>query len=148
MYHLCFVYTYPFNGYRELNLFKESCLTQVATITSFGRELNLTGVGEHHQREMIIENIAQILDKAVYVSLCIYALGNDKNPSLQPPARGKIVRQIRLFSFGETTGLGEGKTLNSKSKDCWMENILHIGYNSSVISSSKKRGWSYTTIHK
>ena len=47
MYHICFVYTYPFNGYRELNSFEESCFMLVATITSLTRELNPTGVEEH-----------------------------------------------------------------------------------------------------
>ena len=46
-YQICFVYIYPFNGYRELNSFEEPCFTLVATITSFARELNPTGVGEH-----------------------------------------------------------------------------------------------------
>ena len=46
MYHICFVYIYPLNGYWELNLFEEPCFTLVATITSLARELNPTGVGE------------------------------------------------------------------------------------------------------
>ena len=47
MYHICFVYIYPLNGYRELNSFEEPCFTLVATITSFARELKPTGVREH-----------------------------------------------------------------------------------------------------
>ena len=42
-----FVYIYPPNYYRELNSFEEHCFPLVATITSFVRELNPTGVGEH-----------------------------------------------------------------------------------------------------
>ena len=30
MYHICFVYIYQLNGYRELNLFEEACFTLVA----------------------------------------------------------------------------------------------------------------------
>ena len=44
MYHICFVYIYPLNGY---NSFEEPCFTLVATITSLARELKPTGVGEH-----------------------------------------------------------------------------------------------------
>ena len=47
MYHICFVYIYPLNGYRELNSFEEPCFMLVAIITPFTRELNPTGVGEH-----------------------------------------------------------------------------------------------------
>ena len=47
MYHICFAYIHQLNGYRELNSFEEPWFTLVATITSFARELNPTGVGEH-----------------------------------------------------------------------------------------------------
>ena len=47
MYHICFVYIYPLNGYREVNSFEEPCFTLVANITSLARELNPTGEGKH-----------------------------------------------------------------------------------------------------
>ena len=47
MYHICFVYIYPLKSYRELNSFEEPCFMLAETITSFARELNSTGVGEH-----------------------------------------------------------------------------------------------------
>ena len=39
IYHICFVYIYLLNSYRELNSFEEPCFTLVATITSLAREL-------------------------------------------------------------------------------------------------------------
>ena len=39
------------------------------------------------------------------------------NPDILLPAIGKI-EQTRLSSLGRATGLGEGKTLTSKSKEC------------------------------
>ena len=47
MYHVCFVYIYSLNGYRELSSFEEPYFTLEATITALARELNPTGVGEH-----------------------------------------------------------------------------------------------------
>ena len=42
------VYIYPLNGYRELDSYEEPCIyANGNTFTSFARELNPTGVGEH-----------------------------------------------------------------------------------------------------
>ena len=43
----CFVYAYPFNGYRELNSFEEPCLTRAKTVTFIDRKINPSGMGEH-----------------------------------------------------------------------------------------------------
>ena len=45
--HLFCLHIYPLNGYRELNSFEEPWFMLVATVTSFAREVNPTGVGEH-----------------------------------------------------------------------------------------------------
>ena len=47
MYHFCFVYIHLHNGCWELSSFKEPCLLRVATVISFARKLNPTGMGEH-----------------------------------------------------------------------------------------------------
>ena len=79
MYHICFVYIYPHNGYWELKSFKEPCLTQVATITSFTRELNLMGVVEHiviyRQTFSLYHNSLYIyiyICINTYICICIY----------------------------------------------------------------------------
>ena len=42
------VYIFPLNGYRELDSYEEPCIhANGNAITSFARELNPTGVGEH-----------------------------------------------------------------------------------------------------
>ena len=42
------VYIFPLNGYRELNSYEEPCIyANGNTVTSFARELNPTGVGDH-----------------------------------------------------------------------------------------------------
>ena len=42
------VYIDPLNGYRELNSYEEPCIDANGNaITSFARELNPTGAGEH-----------------------------------------------------------------------------------------------------
>ena len=42
------IYIYPLNGYRELDSYEEPCIyANGKTITSFARELNPKGVGEH-----------------------------------------------------------------------------------------------------
>ena len=47
MNHICFVYIYPLNGYRELNSYEEPCIyANGNAITSFARELNPTRVEE------------------------------------------------------------------------------------------------------
>ena len=55
----------------------------------------------------------QILDETDYISHSTNTLGKGMNPIILPPAMGKIVEQTMFFSLGESTGLGEGKTLNS-----------------------------------
>ena len=61
------------------------------------------------------------------------------------PIMDKIVEQIRLFNLGKATHQREGKTLNSKYA-VWRicDTIMHY---SSIIRSSKKCGWSYTSFH-
>ena len=45
MNHNVIVYIYPLNDYRELDSYEELCIyANGSTITSFSRELNLTGV--------------------------------------------------------------------------------------------------------
>ena len=51
----------------------------------------------------------QTLDEAVCISLSTNTLGKGMNPTILPPAMGKIIGQIGLFSFGMATSLGEGK---------------------------------------
>ena len=51
----------------------------------------------------------QILDETNCVSHSTNTLGKGMNPTILPPAMGKIVGQTRFFSLGETTSLGEGK---------------------------------------
>ena len=46
MYHICFDYIYPLNGYRELNSFEEPCFKLVTTITSLARQLSLSYVAD------------------------------------------------------------------------------------------------------
>ena len=46
-----------------------------------------------------------------YISHSTNILGKGMNPIILPPAMGKIVGQTRFFSLGETTSLGEIKTL-------------------------------------
>ena len=56
---------------------------------------------------------AQILDEAVYISLCVNALGKDRNLSLPQPSYGWIVDQTEFFNLDMANGLREGKTLYS-----------------------------------
>ena len=51
----------------------------------------------------------QILDEDVCISHSTNALGKGMNPIILSPAKGKKVRQTRLFNLGVTTGLKEGK---------------------------------------
>ena len=51
----------------------------------------------------------QILDESDCISHGTNTLGKGMNPIILPPAMGKIVGQIRFFSLGKATSLGEGK---------------------------------------
>ena len=69
-------------------------------------------------KKMYLANQIQNLDQAVCILLCIDNLGKGMYSSFLPPAMGKIVGQTRLSSLDRATGLGEGKTLNSKPEEC------------------------------
>ena len=63
------VYIYPLNGYRELDSYEEPCIyTDGNTITSFARELNPTGVGEH----IYIYIVIHIIYIYIYMHICTY----------------------------------------------------------------------------
>ena len=51
----------------------------------------------------------QTLDEADCISHRTNTLGKGMNPSILPPAMGKIEGQTVFFSFGKATSLGEGK---------------------------------------
>ena len=55
-------------------------------------------------------NPSSYLDEAVCISHSANnTLGKSMNPTILPPAMGRIVRQTELFSFDIATSLGEGK---------------------------------------
>ena len=43
------------------------------------------------------------------MSLFVFHIGKGMNPSISPPAMGKIVGQTEFFSLGMATSPGEGK---------------------------------------
>ena len=51
----------------------------------------------------------QILDTAVCISHSVNTLGKSMNPTILPPAIGKIVGQTGFFNLGMATSLGEKK---------------------------------------
>ena len=51
----------------------------------------------------------QILNKVIYILHCANTLGEVMNPTILPPAMGKIVGQIGLFSLSMATSLQVGK---------------------------------------
>ena len=51
----------------------------------------------------------QILDETDCISHCTNTLGKGMNPTILPPAMGKVIGQTRFFSLGEATSQGEGK---------------------------------------
>ena len=53
-------------------------------------------------------NRAQILDRAVCISLSANTLEKGMNPTILPPDIGKIIGQNGLFSILMASSLGEG----------------------------------------
>ena len=51
----------------------------------------------------------QFLDEAVCISHSANTIGRGMAPNFLLPAKDKIVGQTKLFNFGITTDLGEGK---------------------------------------
>ena len=54
----------------------------------------------------------QILYEAVYISLCVNALGKDMNSYVLPTRYGEIVGQNGFIITSLATNLGEEKSLN------------------------------------
>ena len=72
MYHFCFVYIYPLNGYRELNSVEEPCLTRVATVTYFARASSSA-----HMQRLLVSRLSYHYTKLLvlflrYLHLDIY----------------------------------------------------------------------------
>ena len=51
----------------------------------------------------------QILDETDCILHCTNNLGKGMNPTILPPAMGKLVGQTRFFSLSEASSLEEGK---------------------------------------
>ena len=49
----------------------------------------------------------QILDEVAYISQSANSLRKGMNPTILPPAMGKIIGKTGLFNFGMETSLGE-----------------------------------------
>ena len=67
------------------------------------------------------------MNGAVRVSLAINTLGKGMNPSLLPPAIGKIIGQIGFSYFGWKASLELGKTLNLKPVECFSKTLCYCG---------------------
>ena len=57
---------------------------------------------------MDMTNQVQILDKAVSISQSTKIFGKGMNPTILPPAMGKILSQNRLFNLVMATSLEKG----------------------------------------
>ena len=51
----------------------------------------------------------QNLDEAVSIAHCTNTLVKDMNPTILPPAMGKLIGETGLLSLGMVTSLGEWK---------------------------------------
>ena len=141
MYHICFVYIYPLNGYRELNSFEEPCFTLVTTITSLATELKPTGVGEHtycHSQTdcFVVSQLFSVASKARFPKL------GSKHGWLK---RQSKILYIYWFTSLATelkpTGVGEHTYCHSQT-DCFVvSQLFSVASKARFPKLGSKHGW-------
>ena len=78
MYHICFVYIYPLNGYRELNLFEEPFFTLEAT----------TGLSDSKSLQVfrtLLSILTNLNNAIVWMASIRPPLSNSSTPPLSKP---------------------------------------------------------------